>query len=424
MAYQEKFGSEYPMLIVTRKKGKISDNTSLHCACMRPSLNKWYQVGDLHLYNIITTIIKECRVSFSKEGISNLCLMNKDFANIVPKVLRWSQVNFTPLQDPCLGYEQQDHINPYCVEMASAAMIHFGLDPGKFVRFLLGEYTSQYCNVCFTLDAIQDHVTSEDYGRINQILLKDCPTKLNFKEPSNNKLEFISCGNLKSFVENPQVVQKTMNKEDLYSHLVPMDPLLCKLSPYLRHTMQSIAIKDGKNDHIVWDGSTVTQPTDIVMNQVTPVTKKAPVTFGHVKSQIYMDIYNTCISYPTATILCGLTDVKVCFRYLRIHADLTGAFDLTVDELYNLARSMVFGLTVSASSWEAFRQAIKALTKAFANRTDLVIRHKTFIDMLKWEEIYPSAKLSPAFFVPSIVVLWMMLGIERIFPPAYVSLTH
>jgi hypothetical protein len=40
MAYQEKFGSEYPELIVTRKKGKIFYNTSLHCARVRPSLNK------------------------------------------------------------------------------------------------------------------------------------------------------------------------------------------------------------------------------------------------------------------------------------------------------------------------------------------------------------------------------------------------
>jgi hypothetical protein len=42
MDYQEKNGSEYPELIVTRKKGKISDDTSLHHACMRPSLDKWY----------------------------------------------------------------------------------------------------------------------------------------------------------------------------------------------------------------------------------------------------------------------------------------------------------------------------------------------------------------------------------------------
>jgi hypothetical protein len=101
--------------------------------------------------------------------------------------------------------------------------------------------------------------------------------------------------------------------------------------------MQTIVIKDGKNDRIVWDRSTVTQPKDIVINQVTPVAKEAPVTFGHVKSQIYTDIYNTRISYPTATILLGLADIKACFRYPRIHADLTGAFGFIADELYNLA---------------------------------------------------------------------------------------
>jgi hypothetical protein len=397
MDYQENFVLEYPESIVTRKKGKITNNTSLHCARMRLILNKWYQVGVLHLYYFITTIIKEYRVIFSKEDISNLCLVNKDFANTVLKVLHWLRVDFTPLQDPQLGYKQQDHINPYRVEMASAAMIHFGLDPGKFVQFLLGKYTGQYRDVCCTLDAIRDHVTSDDYGHIKRILLNGCPAQLTFKEHLSNKLEFISHDNSKSFVENPQLVQKMMNKEDRYSHLVPMDPLLCKLSPYLRHTMQSIVIKDSKNNRIVWDGLTVTRPTDIVMNQVTPVTKEEPVTFGHVKSQIYMDIYNTCISYLTATILLGLEVVKACFRYPRIHADLTGAFGFIADKLYNLATAMVFGLTASASSWEAFRQASKALTKVFTNRPDLVVRHKKFIDMLKWEEIDPSTKITPAF---------------------------
>ncbi len=58
---------------------------------------------------------------------------------------------------------------------------------------------------------------------------------------------------------------------------------------------------------------------------------------------------------------------------------------------------MVFGSTASASSWEAFRQAIEALKNVFANRPNLVVRHKKFIDMLKWEEIDPSTELTPAF---------------------------
>jgi hypothetical protein len=73
------------------------------------------------------------------------------------------------------------------MEMASAAMIHFGLDRGKVVRFLSGEYTGQYCNVRRTLDAIQDHVTSDNYGHIKQILLDGCPAQLTFDEPSSNK---------------------------------------------------------------------------------------------------------------------------------------------------------------------------------------------------------------------------------------------
>ncbi len=121
------------------------------------------------------------------------------------------------------------------------------------------------------------------------------------------------------------------------------------------------------------------------------------MTFGHVKIQIYTDIRYTSISYATATILLGLADVKACFRYPKIHADLTGAFGFIADKLYNLATAMVFGSTASASSWEAFRQAIKALTTVFANRPNLVVRRKTFIDMLKWEEIDPSAKLTPVF---------------------------
>ncbi len=66
------------------------------------------------------------------------------------------------------------------------------------------------------------------------------------------------------------------------------------------------------------------------------------MTFGHVKSQINMDNYNTRISYLTATILLGLADVKACFWYPKIYADLTGAFGFIADDLYNPAMAIVF----------------------------------------------------------------------------------
>ncbi len=77
-------------------------------------------------------------------------------------------------------------------------------------------------------------------------------------------------------------------------------------------------------------------------------------------------------------ILIALADIKACFWFARIHTDLTGAFGFQANDLYNLAMAMVFGSTTSASSWESFQQAIKALAIVFANRSDLVLQHKHF----------------------------------------------
>ena len=91
-----------------------------------------------------------------------------------------------------------------------------------------------------------------------------------------------------------------------------------------------------------------------------------------------------------------MADIKACFHFGRIHADLTGAFGFIADGLYNLAMAMVFGLTTSAFSWEAFQQAIEALTKVFMNRLDLVVKHKKYLDILKLEETNPHVMISRA----------------------------
>ena len=72
-------------------------------------------------------------MEFMAQDIRNLCLVCKDFALLVPKIKRWLMVDFSPLHEPGYKYEQQEQIDPQRVEMASAAMVHFGLDPGKFV---------------------------------------------------------------------------------------------------------------------------------------------------------------------------------------------------------------------------------------------------------------------------------------------------
>jgi hypothetical protein len=213
---------------------------------------------------------------------------------------------------------------------------------------------------------------------MKQILLDGCPAQLDFEEPLSNKIEMIDQGNSKSFNVNTTLVLKTMNKEDRYSHLIPLDEIMCRFSPYCHHTTQTMVIRAGKNGRLCWDRSTTIKPTDIVMNQVTPVIREAPITFGHVKMQLYTYIYNTCISYPTFTILLAMADVKACFCFPRIHADLTGAFGFLAGGYFNLATAMVFGSTTSASSWELLRRAIQALSVVYAHCHDPLINTENF----------------------------------------------
>jgi hypothetical protein len=219
---------------------------------------------------------------------------------------------------------------------------------------------------------------------MKRILLDGCSAQLDFEEPLSNKIEMIECGNSKSFHNNTALVLKKMNKEDRYSHLISLDEIMCRFSPYCCHTNQTMMIKAGKSDLLFWDGSTTIKPTDIVMNQVTPITREAPITFGHVKMQLYIDIYNTRVSYLTFIILLAMADVKACFCFPCIHADLTGVFGFLAGGYFNLATGMVFGSTASASSWEPFRCAIQALSVVYPHCRDLIKKHRKFFNMISW----------------------------------------
>jgi hypothetical protein len=231
---------------------------------------------------------------------------------------------------------------------------------------------------------------------MKQILLDCCLAQLNFKEPLSNKIKMIDCGNSKSFNNNTNLVLKTMNKEDRYSHLIPLDEIMCCFSPYCCHTTQTMVIKVGKCDCLCWNGSTTIKPTNIVMNQVTPITREAPITLGHVKMQLYIEIYNACMTYPTFIILLAMADVKACIRFPCIHTDLTGTFGLLAWGNFNWATAMVFGSTASASSWEPFRNSIQALSVVYAHCRDLIQKHRNFLDMISWATLDPAPDLARA----------------------------
>jgi hypothetical protein len=158
-----------------------------------------------------------------------------------------------------------------------------------------------------------------------------------------------------------------------------------------------LVVKTGKNSPVSWDASKKYGPDEVVLNEVTPMDLEPLITFGHTKKKFLTDIYNARISFPDRTILLAMADIKACFRHGRLHPDLTGAFGFNAEQYYYLATAMVFGSKASASSWEAFRRTIEALSRVYANCPDLVIKHRRYLDMIAWEDPDPTIILTPAF---------------------------
>ena len=179
--------------------------------------------------------------------------------------------------------------------MASAAMVHFGMDPGKFVQWLGGEYTGYRRNIGEVLATVKPYILPKDYNQLVWILTQGCPARLQFDEDLSNKLIMINCGNSKKNSNNSKLVMQTMNKEDWYSHFVPLQADIVKFSPYCRRTMQTLVMKPGESNRVYRDASTKYGPEEVVLNEVTPMELEAPITFGNTKKLFLTDLHNARI---------------------------------------------------------------------------------------------------------------------------------
>ena len=125
---------------------------------------------------------------------------------------------------------------------------------------------------------------------------------------------------------------------------------------------------------------------EVVLNHVTTTEMEATIDFGKSKLNLLINIYNWRVSFPQEIIYLALSDITACFHFPRLSCDITGAFGFMAQGLYFISTSHVFGSNTSASSWEPLRHAIKNLIPIFFVRDDLIIKHKKYIDMLKWQD--------------------------------------
>ena len=141
-----------------------------------------------------------------------------------------------------------------------------------------------------------------------------------------------------------------------------------------------------KKDRQIFDASRKYDWDSVPVNQMTstPNGSELHCEFGSVREDILVCAYNLRISYPNDDIVVHANNVKSCFRQIKHHPDVVGAFSYVLSKYLFFQIGLAFGSDFSPANWEAVRQVQAALATQLFHDDSLVPKHRDTLDQIKW----------------------------------------
>ena len=117
---------------------------------------------------------------------------------MVLEIKRLLKINWKLIVEPRHDYNHQKTF-PWkeLIWLLTALALRCGLDPGRIVRTLGGEYTGEWRNAKKTFDAVKSVVLISDYMHIEKLLTSGCHYELSFEESTESKLKIMGRGKQK-----------------------------------------------------------------------------------------------------------------------------------------------------------------------------------------------------------------------------------
>jgi hypothetical protein len=247
---------------------------------MKQSKSLYYRAKELHFDNVVIFAIRgPGELYMTANDLKSLKSVNKTYRKMINDVQHLQFVDFTSLKLPRLDYAEQTEISGKRVDQATACAIHYGLNPGMGIRFLMGEYVGKTRDSAAILAKVSPYINKEDSKHIKRIINQGCPSHLHFEEEYENKHLAVWKGNQHTFLLHLEVTAKAMNKEEKNSHVLPFKRRLVCFSPWCHVTPQGIQEKYNKF-RVIFDSSTQTSPNEIILNHKASTDGKAVINFS------------------------------------------------------------------------------------------------------------------------------------------------
>ncbi|KAL3803843.1 hypothetical protein HJC23_004005 [Cyclotella cryptica] len=295
--------------------------------------------------------------------------------------------DFLWLSEYNLDWATQESLGTRKAYAFLACLLHYNLSVADVIQFLGNNYTGAYHNIAEIVVSLRTHGIAEtliaDYSRVMTV---GCPNHFNASTTRDNALLYWRKGNHPSIRAKLGQVMATMNKEERNNYVVYVPHWLWRFVPHCFITPQHILEKPGKKDRQIFDASRKYDWDSVPVNAMTstPLGLELSCEFGAVCENILVRAYNLRLSYPNDDIVVHANDVKSCFRQIKHHPDVAGAFSYILADYLFFQIGLAFCADFSPANWEAVRRAQSALAERLFFDTSLVHKHRAVLDKIKW----------------------------------------
>jgi hypothetical protein len=313
-----------------------------------------------------------------------------------------AKFDFSKLCEPAPRHASQKAIPSERVQLFTACLFHFDMNIGNVMRYVGDEYTGGYRNIQAAVEKMHSLGVDDDLiSRYARLMLLGAPTHFVAESTRDNFLQYWRQGNNTSVAQYRDLVQKSMNKLDKNNYVMPFHSYVARFVPHIFLTPIHLLKRPGKDERVIYDASRRYNPLSVPINHMTSTQRGVELdcNYGQVLTRILERVWNLRISHPFRDIAIHANDVKSCFRQLKHHPDVMGAFSYIIEGVLFASCGLTMGSDFSPAVWEVCRRIIEQLAAALFDDKSLIAKHRERLNTLTWSKKLGKAKESD--FVPA-----------------------
>ncbi len=261
------------------------------------------------------------------------------------------------------------------------------MDTSLVMRYFGRNYTAAHRNVHNSIRRISPYIDHNLLQHYQSVMTTGCPNVFNADCSWSNFITYWQHGNNPSIMKKLDAVMKTMNKEERNNFVILLLAWIAQFTPHIFLTAQHNLIKEDWKDLLIFNAAKQPTMDTIPINLMTSTKDGMELncTFGTVMTDFLTHLWNLRITFPDCDITIHANKTKSCFRQLKHHPDVMGAFSFVIDTIIFLQCRLTFGSDFSLANWEPIRLIAEQLAMALFKNKTLQEKHKHHLNKLQWD---------------------------------------